>query len=131
MITLIFPGIRPQSKRNSQFAHGRPYVEPHYRRWRAIFGMLARGQWLTDGFRLKEPLAEPVSVSVTFATASGVMRGDLDNSFAAVADGLMDGGVLDDDKWIRRLSAEVVKVPKANVGITVRIEAIDTTEAAG
>lgn len=122
MITLQFPGIRPQSKRNSQFRNGFAYVEPHYRAWRNLFGMLARGQWLRPDFTLREPIADPIAVTVTFKTASGVMRGDLDNSFAAVADGLMDGNVLEDDKWIRRLHAEVVKAQKAEVGITVQIE---------
>jgi Holliday junction resolvase RusA-like endonuclease len=116
MITLQFPGMRPQSKRNSQFANGRPYVEPHYKRWRNEFGLAARMQWR------KPPLAEPVAVAVVFKTASGLMRGDLDNAFAGCADGLMDGGVLADDKWIKRLAAEVVKVHKSEVGISITIE---------
>ena len=121
MIVLEFPGIRPQSKRPPRFYNGRSIVEPHYKAWRNLFGMLARGQWLRPDFTMREPIADPVAVTVTFKTASGVMRGDLDNSFAAVADGLMDGDVLEDDKWICRLSAEVVKAPRSEVGITVTI----------
>lgn len=118
MIVLTFPGVRPQSKRNSQFRNGIAYVEPHYRLWRRDFGALARRQY--SG----EPIAAPVAVSVTFATVSGKLRGDLDNGFAGVADGLMDGGVLADDKWIRRLSAEVVKAKRGQHGITVTIETV-------
>lgn len=116
MIRLEFPGTRPQSKRNSKFAHGRTYVDPVYAAWRRDFGRAAQIQYRG------EPIAEPIAVSITFGTASGLMRGDLDNSFAACADGLMDGGVLDDDKWIRRLSASVVKARRDQVGIVIEIE---------
>jgi Holliday junction resolvase RusA-like endonuclease len=121
MITLEFPGVRPQSKRNSQFRNGFAYVEPHYRQWRTMAAMVARGQWLRPDFTMREPLTDPISVAVTFKTASGVMRGDLDNGFAAMADVLQDAGVIENDRQIKRLSAEVVKVPKGHAGITVTI----------
>lgn len=114
---LDFPGVRPQSKRNSQFRNGYAYVEPHYKEWRQAFGALAKAQW---GDRA--PLAEPIATQLVVATASGVIRGDLDNVLAAVHDGLMDGQVISDDRWVRRFQAEVRKVPRANVGLWVRIE---------
>jgi Holliday junction resolvase RusA-like endonuclease len=121
MITLEFPGIRPQSKRNSQFRNGFAYVEPHYRAWRSLAAGVARSQWLRPDFTMREPIDDAIAVSVTFKTASGVMRGDLDNGFAAMADVLQDSGIIANDKQIKRLSAEIVKSPRSDVGITVTI----------
>ena len=120
---LDFPGVRPQAKRAPQFRNGYAYVEKHYREWRDAFGAMARRQWQDMGHT--QPIDYPIAVSVVFGTASGVMRGDLDNAFAGASDGLMDGGVLRDDKLIRRLFAEVRKVPRAGVGITIRIETLE------
>lgn len=124
MIHLDFPGIRPQAKRNSQFRNGYAYVEPHYRAWRNMVAAVARGQWLRTDFTMREPLSEPMAVSVTFRTASGILRGDLDNAFAGLMDALQAAEVIENDKLIRRLSAEVVKVPRKDVGISVSIEQI-------
>lgn len=124
MIVLDFPGIRPQSKRNSQFRNGYAYVEPHYRSWRGAVAAIARGQWLRPDFTMREPLTDPIAVSVTFKTASGLLRGDLDNGFAGLMDALQEAGVIENDRLIRRLSAEVVKAKRSDCGITVRIEQI-------
>lgn len=122
VIVIDFPGIRPQSKRNSQFRNGFAYVEPQYRQWRALAEGVARCQWLRPDFTMREPISDPIAMAVVFKTASGLLRGDLDNGFAAMADVVQNAGIIENDRQIKELSAKVVKAPRAEVGITVTIQ---------
>jgi Holliday junction resolvase RusA-like endonuclease len=130
MITLTFPGMKPHAKDRARFHNvsGRHMVAPKFRQWRHEFVLMTRSQ---TGTGRREPITEPIAVAVTYRTATGNMRPDVDNAAGAVLDALQDAGIIANDSQVRRLLVEVVKAPRADVGITVRIEAIGTTEATG
>lgn len=122
MIALEFPGLAPAAKARPRVTARGTYMPHDYLRWRSWFAMVARGQWLTDGFRLRPAITVPVAVSITYRTATGNMRPDLDNGAGACLDGLQEAKILANDSLVRRLLVEVIKAKKTDCGITVRIE---------
>ena len=89
-------------------------MPPAYREWQRTF------VWRTTGQHRGECFGS-LAISVTYRTASGNMRPDVDNAAGAVLDALQDAGVIANDSQVRRLLVEVVKAPRSEVGITVTI----------
>lgn len=117
MLTLTFPGLRPQAKARPRVVKGHAYMPKAYQDWRAEFADLARQQYKGA------PLTGCVAVALVYRTKTGSMRPDLDNAAAAALDALQDAAVIANDRQVRRLLAEVIKSKDA--GITVVVELIE------
>ena len=123
MIILQFPGMAPHAKDRARFHNqtGRHMVAPKFRLWRNQFVLSANIQ---TGVGRIAVITEPCAITVTYHTATGNMKPDVDNAAGAVMDALQDAGIIKNDSQVRRLLVEVVKVPRADVGITVTIEVV-------
>lgn len=122
MITLLLHGLKPMAKARPRLGQGyvhmpRPYVE-----WRYDFAMRCRLRFADEHGQLPQPIAKPVAVAIQYRTTTGNMRPDIDNAAGACLDGLQEAGLLANDSQVRRLSVEVVKAKRQDVGITVEIQ---------
>lgn len=122
MTTLQFPGLAPAAKARPRVTSRGTFMPHDYRRWRAWFAMIARGQWLAVEFTLRPALTVPVAVAITYRTTTGNMRPDVDNAAGACLDGLQEAGIIANDSQVRRLLVEVVRAKKPDCGITVTVE---------
>lgn len=102
--------LAPAAKARPRVTSKGTYMPRAYQEWRQEF------RWALIG-QDRRPIAGLFAVRVVFTTPRGTMRPDLDNALAAVLDALQDDGAIANDRNCRKLSAEVVKGRRYEIGI--------------
>ena len=96
-VTAVIPG-RPVAKQRARTVNGHTYTPPKTRAYEelvAICAATASGSFAEGR----------LSVSVMLCSTTQ-LRGDLDNYAKSVLDGIVKGGLIGDDRQIRRLLIE-------------------------
>lgn len=117
-LDLPFPPSVNQIWRSARKGAG-VYSSPGYVKWKKAADAL---MYTSSGWRSKR-ISGYFTAEILVCPPKGHPRGDLDNRIKAILDHLQRCGIIADDKYCQRLSAEWVERPRAPEGARVTVRA--------